>query len=296
MRRLSFLDILDVPEYRLLVRFGGMALAASVVAGAGAWAWSSGTAETVWTGVAEAGRAVAVQGGAQAGIVLRQITVEGRERTAAADLVAAIDLPQGGPLLAFDPEAARERLESLPWVKLATVERRLPDRIHIALIERMPIALWQQEDGRYVLVDADGAIIPDDLTGFGTLPLIVGDGAPKAAADLFTMLAAEPAIAQRVKAAVRVSNRRWDLWLDSLGARGIEVRLPEKDAAKTLSKLATLDREQGLLARDLALLDMRLPDRLIVRVNARPDAKGGKKTPSGSGPRGLPLRGPAQDA
>ena len=44
------------------------------------------------------------------------------------------------------------------------------------------------------------------------------------------------------------------------------MRLPEEDAASAWSKLAALERENKLLSRDVTAVDLRLPDRLIVRV------------------------------
>ncbi len=230
---------------------------------AGAWAWKSGRVQAAVTALGQK----TVEVSAEIGLRLRQVSVEGRDHTRATEILAALDLPQGSPLLALDPAAARERLESLPWVKEAAVERRFPDRVHLRLKERTPIALWDQGDGRFLLVDADGVPVSDDVRGYAALPVISGAGAPRAAADLFTMLAGEPALAGRVRAAVRVGERRWNLWFGAVGADGLEVRLPETDPAKALDRLARLDESDGLLERDLRVVDLRLPDRLVVRLN-----------------------------
>lgn len=238
-----------------------------------------------------------VDAGATAGLRLQQISVSGRSQTRGEDLLGAIGIAQGEPLLAFDPTAARERLESLPWVKEATVERRLPGSIHVHLVERTPIAVWQAPGQSFALVDADGAVIEVDVSPFAHLPVIAGPGAPEAASDLFTMLAAEPELNARVKAAVRVGKRRWNVWLDAIGDGGIDIRLPEAGAADALARLIALDRDQGLLRRDLAMIDLRLPDRLIVRLHegaeqAAPPSSPGRR----AAPETLPLRGPAEDA
>lgn len=57
-----------------------------------------------------------------------------------------------------------------------------------------------------------------------------------------------------------------DLYLDS----GIVIKLPEDDLQQALGKLAKLDKEQNLLARDIAAVDLRLEDRTTVELT--PDA------------------------
>ena len=71
---------------------------------------------------------------------------------------------------------------------------------------------------------------------------------------------------QKVRAAVRVSGRRWTLTL----ANGIDVQLPEDDPAGAWVRLAEYERQHKVLARDVEVLDLRLPDRLIVRKAAKP--------------------------
>lgn len=278
-------------EGAILALMLGATLTLILALAAGTWVWMSGRAQAA---AVDAGQAT-VRVAAEAGVRLRQVSVEGREHTRGSEILAALDLPQGSPLLALDPQAARDRLESLPWVKEASVERRFPDLVHVRLTERMPIAVWDQGDGAFALVDADGVVITDAIGPFAHLPVISGRKAPQAAAELFTMLAGEPALAERLKAAVRIGQRRWNLWFHKVGTGGVEVRLPETEAAGALTRLAGLEAEKGLLQRAVKLIDMRLPDRLVVRL--ADDVEAADPNPGVSG-RGvpLPLRGPARDA
>lgn len=262
-----------------------------VAVAAGTWAWMSGRANAAVVDAVPTSAEIT----AEAGMRLRQVSVEGRERTRSSEILAALDLPQGAPLLALDPQAARERLESLPWVKEATVERRFPDLVHVRLVERTAIALLDRGDGDFVMVDADGAVIADDITPYTHLPVVSGAGAPGAAADLFTLLNSEPTLAANLTAAVRVGQRRWNLWFHGVGREGVEVRLPEGDVGKALARLARLEAEDAILQRDLRVIDMRLPDRLVVRLNDGSDEQTTKPGFSGRGVP-LPMRGPARDA
>lgn len=216
--------------------------------------------------------------GAALGFRLEALTVEGREQTAAADLLGAMDAERGTPIAAIDVSNAREKIEALPWVKTAKIERRLPDTIHIVLEERVPYALWQR-DARYTLVDHEGHLIEDVEETNTRLPLIVGPDAPKHAAALFTVLAQEPELAGRVRAAVRVGARRWNLHFDTF-ENGIAVRLPEDNMEDAWHRLADLERNHKILARDLVFVDLRLQDRLIVHLRDTTNAAATVQAPA----------------
>ena len=247
---------------RRLWRRTGIGAAASVVVLGLAGLWYGGWVER---GVAAAGRAL-LAATVEAGFKVDDVLVEGRARTKRSAILEALGVARDTPILAFDPHAAKRRLEALPWVRAAIVERRLPEAIFVRLIERKPRALWQHQ-GRLAVIDRGGDVIPGAKPeAFAHLPLVVGKGAPGHAADLLAMLDSEPELRTRVSAAVRVRDRRWNLRLDG----GIDVRLPEHNPAAAWAELARIQREHDVLGRDVVIIDLRMPDRLIVRT--APDA------------------------
>src|SRR5580704_10212148 len=198
------------------------------------------------------------------GLVVADIEVEGRETTDAATIMAALGAARGTPILAVNPSRAKEQLEALPWVRSAAIERRLPGTLFVRLVERKPLAVWQH-DGKQELIDRDGTVIPvTDLSRFAKLPTVVGgDDARHGAASLVELLASEADLAARVTAIVLVGDRRWNVRIDN----AIDVLLPEDDAAGAWSKLARLERTSQVLQRDVQTVDLRLPDRLVMRVS-----------------------------
>jgi cell division protein FtsQ len=268
------------PRRRLRRRFVMIGLVAALIAGLGGGA----------TWVVRSGRlaaAAAVLGthlarvAAAAGFAVDHVAVAGRARTSQQAILAALGVHRGTPILAVDLGAAKTRLEALTWVGRADIERRLPDTIFVRLDERRPLAFWQR-DGRLVLIDRAGKVVPvARLDTFGPLIVLVGDDAPAHAVALLDMLATEPALYPHVAAAVRVGGRRWNLKLDD----GIDVALPEDDPESAWHRLAALDRTDKLLERRIEAVDLRLPDRLVVRLPAdlvKPahdkKGKGGKPT------------------
>lgn len=222
--------------------------------------------------------------GTQLGLKVGQIVVEGRTMTPEPLLQAAIGVREGDPLLGFSLEAIRQRVESLTWVQSAAVERRLPGTLVVHLVERRPFAVWQSQ-GRFVLIDRAGQVVAPqepakDAAAFRVLPLVVGTGAPEHAADLLDLLAAQPVLRSHVVAAVRVGERRWNLRLNS----GADVLLPEGHEKAAIERLMEFQQAQEVLDRPLQVLDMRLPDRLVVRPQP-PQAPPATQVVPAAGPR-----------
>lgn len=230
----------------------------AVLGGVAGWLWQSGSLQrgSEWLVTST------YQATAEWGLAVNEVMVKGRDKTDADTVLSQLEVQRGTPILAFDPQAARRRLEELPWVERAEVERRLPDHIFVRLHEREAMALWQL-DRKLRLIDGTGEVIAGVETGgFGHLPLVVGPDAAAHAPEILQVLAQEQVLAKQVSALVRVSERRWNVKL----ANGIEVHLPEEDVEAAWRQLARVEREQELFDRDVATVDLRLPDRLIIRT------------------------------
>ena len=201
---------------------------------------------------------------ARAGLKVDEIMVEGRKHVPPEALLTALGIERGDPILGVDLVAARARVAALAGIKSVTIERRLPGELHVLVTEREPIAVWQN-DGHYQLVDSDGLAAGDNIDDYPGLPLVVGVGAPDHVAALLDMLNAERGLMSRVKASQWISGQRWNI--EMTGPAGdIEVQLPQEDPVAAWHELAKIEADQKLLERKVAVVDMRLPDRLTLRI------------------------------
>lgn len=200
--------------------------------------------------------------GVLSALKVHKIRFVGRDKTPQAYLDAALGVARGSSLFGFSLESARARIEKLTWVAHATVERQLPDTVIVTLTERRPIARWQL-DHKVNLIDGTGNVVEerDGDMGNSQLPLVVGAEAGQHAAKLIDELNAVPALKTRVDAMVRVGKRRWDLHL----LNGIEVMLPEVGEDAAIARLMSLQNSHDLLDRPVRAIDLRLPDRMVVR-------------------------------
>ena len=226
----------------------------------GWWLWQSG-----WVlRTAEELKSRAIAESVDLGFTVQEILVVGRRETSRQDLLEAVKLSRGAPILSFDLSGAKKRVEALPWVREATIERMLPDTIILNLVERRPLALWQRK-GRFSLIDQKGVIILEEgLDRYSDLLVVVGEEAPTHASRLLEILSTQPRLMTMVKAAVWVGGRRWNVRMTG----NIDVRLPEKDPTMAWARLAEYDRTHRVLEKDVQVLDLRFPDRLIVRKPA----------------------------
>lgn len=261
------------PWRRRLGRVGLALALALLLLGGGAWALASGLPARL----AQQGRDGLDRAARAAGLVVREVTAEGRVRTDQRELVKLLESRMGASILSVELHELKKQLEGLPWVKSAAVRRQLPGTLHAVIEEHRPLALWRERDGARVrLIDEEGAVVPvADLRPFAGLPLVTGKGAPEAAKELFALLAREPAIAKRTTVASLVGGRRWNLYLDGR----VEVRLPAEGVAQALARLAAEDKANGLLDRAVEAIDLRTPDWIVVRVVEPP----AKRTAAGAG-------------
>jgi cell division protein FtsQ len=241
-----------------------------IVGAIGYGVWWSGK-DGIYGDVIKGARSLAVA----AGFGVKRITIEGQQHVTDAELAAALGAGPGSMILAFDTDAAKERLEHVPFIRHAQVMRLLPSTLQVVIEERVPFAVWQSKGKTYV-IDAEGTVLaPAVREAYADLPLVVGDGAEKHAAALVKTLRPFDELNQQLLAAIRVGDRRWNLKLTS----GIDILLPDDAVTDALETLLRLDHERGLLKRDIAAVDLRLADRVSVRLAADPEPAAPEQSP-----------------
>jgi hypothetical protein len=231
---------------------------------------------------------------------VESVALVGARRAPTAELVAALGLAAGTPVLSVDaPELAR-RLEAHPWVARARVTLLRPGRVLVAVEEREPVAvaLLGSPPTRFWL-DAEGVpFLPVGGEDAGGRPAIVGpeDAQPgRPDARFAEGVALARAIAERGIPGVRevrVAREPQDE-LPALGlAGGARVLVGPGDHGAKLARLAALlgaGLPEVAAAREI---DLRFGDRMVLRGGlASPfeagaaGASGGSHPPN-PGPRG----------
>lgn len=194
------------------------------------------------------------------------ITIEGRDKTSKEELLSALNISRGDNILNVDLHAIRDQLKTLPWIKDVIISRRyFPNIIHISIKERKIKSIWQYKNEFYP-IDEDGEIIETEYVPQKNVLQIIGEDAPQHIKELLEIVEEDKELFSRLKAANYISKRRWDLIFDDV-EHGITVKMPEEDIKSAWKKLVKLDKTQGILKYKLTFIDLRLKNKVIVKVN-----------------------------
>jgi cell division protein FtsQ len=201
--------------------------------------------------------------GTALGFGIAAISVSGGSQIGRDQALAIAGVTGRSSLLFFDAEAARSRLLANPWIADAAVLKLYPDRLRITITERRAFALWQRNGLVNVIADDGTVLQPFVEDRYRNLPLVVGSGAERQAKDFVGLIARYPELRAALRASILIAERRWNLRLTN----GIDVRLPETGLPAALDRLVALDRDKKLLSRDITTVDLRLADRVTVRLS-----------------------------
>lgn len=280
--RLRFDRALNIPFARPLRRWSKVILHAEPPRGIGSFGAALLIAASIAYGTVQGGHVAELVGGVKdvcdrvanmAGFRIAAVALSGQRHVTREEVLATAGVTGTASLLLLDVEAARDRLKRNPWIADATVLKLYPDQLQIGIKERAPFALWQKE-GRVSAIADDGTVLEAYVDPrLLRLPLVVGAGAETQAKEFLSLLSRYPELRDQVRASILVGERRWNLRLKN----GIDIRLPEADVEQALVRLVALDHDKKLLSRDIVVVDLRLPDRLTVRLSdaaaqARADA------------------------
>lgn len=199
---------------------------------------------------------------AQAGLAIGEISISGQTLASEQEIFDALGIQPHTSTLAFDVEAARQRIAELPAVDSVQVRKTYPGDVEVSIVEKLPVARWRV-DGITFVIDGNGEQIGEDSGSYGQLPLVIGDGAADDALVMIRALDGVPRLQDGLIALSRIADRRWDLLYDT----GLRVQLPEQGVAQAMRKLVSYQEQYQILDRDIAIIDLRIDTVVAVRPN-----------------------------
>lgn len=200
---------------------------------------------------------------ADRGMVVTDVMIDGRNRTPREKLQNAIAVNLNDPLLSLDLVAIQNRIEDLNWVDLVMVSRTYSGIVTIKLIEKIPFVIWDRPGTGRVVIDTKGNVI-DGVSSddYAQLLTVRGVDAPNHTVHLMQMILAQPSVADHIKGAEWIGDRRWDL----ITVQGARIHLPEGDMGHALSRLAKIQDDKNILKQNLKSIDLRADDRIILET------------------------------
>ena len=195
------------------------------------------------------------------GLGLNEVVVTGQRMTLDRQIYEQLRLSGHRSIWLIDTEAARKRIEGLPWVKEASLKRVFPDRLQVVIQERSPTAIWS--DGRQtVLIDNEGQTLgPASSSHVGNLPTIFGTGAAPHVNSILATTRRIPELSGRIGVFEWTANRRWTLHLTT----GQRILLPEKGQALALLQMTKGPRGRRLIDTKFKTLDLRVASQASIQ-------------------------------
>lgn len=194
---------------------------------------------------------------AEVGLVFKHLVIVGPVNITEEEIIEAIGGDYGIPIYSLNIDDIRKRIEDNPWIKIALVERKLPDTLSVTITERTPIAIWQFKQKLYLIDEEGNRISSKNVEKFGDLIHVVGQDANVYARSLCEDLEKHPSLAKKVVSAVRYGQRRWDLNLE----QKINVKMPEKGFQEAYDYLNSLNKESKLFDQNYKVINLKDPSK-----------------------------------
>ena len=131
------------------------------------------------------------------------VRVSGTHRTTPALITRAAGVRDGTPLARVNLAQVQHRVEELTLVESAVVTRSWPHTLLITVVERVPAAVAQTADGRWLLVSADGFVLASAPSRPAGLALLAIDPATTDRQTLAAAAAVAGALTPSLRAKVQ---------------------------------------------------------------------------------------------
>lgn len=211
-------------------------------------------------------------------LVVRDVKVLGAEQVSPGEVAAAAAIGADQNLLLMSTESVKERVESLPWVARADVDRMLPATIRIRVEERLPAMILSLGAARWT-IDASGHVLTSGEATTG-LPIIAGAeleeiepgktlDSPEITGAISAWLSLPDDLRARVKAIFAPAVERITLSLSD--GTLIRYGAPEDIAAKNEVLVTILERLKAE-GTTVEYIDVRVPTHPALGPRAGDDA------------------------
>ncbi len=195
------------------------------------------------------------------GFKVEEVFVEGRKRTAVKDVKHLLQVVRNQSIFRVSLDHVLKRVEDIPWVRSAVVERVLPNVLYIRMCEREPLAVWSDAERKHYIIDKDGSVILPlaDLSHpeWRALLKITGEDAPVHVLELHKALSLVQKLQHEISHAVFLRSGRWNIYFK----QGLCLKLPEGDIVFGLQRFLGL---RSRMPKNVKVVDLRAGDSVLM--------------------------------
>ena len=194
------------------------------------------------------------------GLELNHVYLSGQNHINMDDIIKMSVPYQNQSIFSINLHKMKKDIEGLAWVESCNITRHLPDTLHINIVERTPIAIWQYQQNLYLIDDRGYVFSTDNIEHFSHLIITVGEDAASYVRNLLTTLSLYPDIKNNISSAVRISDRRWNL----ITVDDTVIKLPENNVENALQTLHNMIVED-VISDNIQVIDLRDRNKVYTR-------------------------------
>lgn len=155
-------------------------------------------------------------------------------------------------------EDIEKPLREISFLEKIEVKKKYPDTIIIEIFETKPLAILFKEKNKYILDNLGNVINYQNISNFGKLPSVFGDGAENNFINFYDELKKENFPISKIKSFYFFQIDRWDLEL----LNNMLVKFPNNKRNNSIAKSIELLNRKDF--QKYKIIDLRIDDKIIV--------------------------------
>ena len=198
------------------------------------------------------------------GFKIKNVLISGTHNLSQDYLINIINTQNHINILNVNLHTIYNKIIQNSWVEETYVERILPDTIKIKVLEKKPIAIWQNQKGNKLITVNGDVISHANVNKFkNSFPIIKGEKSKENISTILKILDTNKNFAKNIWSLTFINQRRWDLHFN----QGLIVRLPSQDVIKAWQKIIKLQTNYNILNLRLTEIDLRNPKQILGKIN-----------------------------
>ena len=159
------------------------------------------------------------------GFAIKNVDIKGINHINKNDILKIISSSKNTNIFSVNLKYIYNEIKQNSWVQEGYIEKIYPNTLKIFLIEKKPIAIWQNKYGNYLITKNGDIILERNLNNFKKyLPIINGKNSHKNISSILQILKINENLSKNIWSLTFVNERRWDIHFN----QGLTIRLPSK--------------------------------------------------------------------
>ena len=198
------------------------------------------------------------------GFVIKNIEIKGTNHLKKNDILEIISSYDEINIFSVNFQDIHKKINNNTWVKKGSINIIYPNTIKVYIIEKEPVAIWQDKFGNKLISKSGDFILEKKLNNFKNfLPIIIGKNAHKNIDPIFKILNLKKDFAKNIWSLTFVNERRWDVHFK----QGLTIRLPRSKMKEAWKKILSLNENFKILKIGLTEIDLRKRNQILGKIN-----------------------------